>query len=147
MELLVVAVLLAIFAAAVVPSFSGSTDDSKVSAAAAAVKAVQASVDRHYARTGEYPPDIDRAWFQAYKLPNNPYMPAVADRAANLQTISGKIYPTWKSDLRHDHPFWYNTSNGLVRIRVGYQGSESETIELFNRVNGTQVTSWDQEFP
>ena len=147
-ELLVVAVLLAIFAAAIVPSYTGSTDDSKASAAAAAVRAVQASIDRHYARTGEYPPDIDSAWFQAYKLPNNPYMPHAADgAAANVQDIPGKIYPTLKSDVNFSYPFWYNADNGVVRIRVAYQDSDQATLDLFNCVNGTQATGWEQEYP
>ncbi len=145
-ELLIVAIVLAIFAGAVVTNFSDSTNDSRAAAAAAAVRAVQGSIDRHHAVNGSYPADLDRAWFQAYKLPTSPYLTPAADgTVSNVQDIAGKIYPTYKSDLRHDRPFWYNRSNGIVRIRVPYQGNEQATIDLFNRVNGTSVTEWDQE--
>ena len=146
-EVLLVAVVLAVFAASIVPAFSDSTDDSRAAAAAAAVKAVQRAIDRNYALTGEHPANLDAAWFRAYKLPNSPYMAFPDDgEAANMQDIPDKLYPTFKSDLRHEHPFWYNRANGLVRIRVHYQGNREDTIDLFNRVNGTQVTGWDQEF-
>ncbi len=145
-ELLIVAIVLAIFAGAVVTNFSESTSDSRAAAAAAAVRAVQGSVDRYHALNGHYPADLDRAWFQAYKLPSSPYLPPTEDGSvANVQDQADKIYPTWKSDKRHTHPFWYNRTNGLVRIRVLYQGNEQDTIDLFNRVNGTNVTSWDQQ--
>ncbi len=145
-ELLIVAIVLAIFAGAVVTNLSESTNDSRAAAAAAAVRAVQGSIDRHHAIHGSYPADLDRAWFQAYKLPSSPYLPPAADGSVvNVQDQAGKIYPTYKSDLRHDRPFWYNQSNGIVRIRVPYQGNQQDTIDLFNRVNGTNATDWDQE--
>ena len=146
-ELLLVAVILAVFAASIVPVFSRSTEDGRAAAAATAVKAVQRAIDRNYALTGEYPANLDVTWFQAYKLPASPYLPFPSNGlAANAQNIPDKIYPTHKSDDSHDHPFWYNRANGLVRIRVHYLGNREDTIALFNRVNCTKVTAWNQQF-
>ncbi len=145
-ELLLVAVVLSILVSTVVRGLVGTTQDSRAAAAAASVQAVQRSIDRHHAIHGEYPDNLDSAWFQAFKLPESPYLPPADDGAvSNVQDIESKIYPTWKSDKRHNNPFWYNKANGYVRSRVAYQGNDEETLALFNRVNGTNATDWDQQ--
>ncbi|TVQ51647.1 MAG: prepilin-type N-terminal cleavage/methylation domain-containing protein [Phycisphaerales bacterium] len=39
---------------------------------------------------------------------------------------------------------WYNPDNGQVRFRIPEQETAQETIDLFNKVNGTSVTSLGQ---
>ena len=146
LELLLVAVLLAVFAAAILPAFGSTTEDSRHASAASAVKAIQRTIDRHYALEGAFPRRLDGDWFRSSKLPMSPYKGPDAE-SANVQDIDGKIYPTIKIAEDHEAGFWYNRSNGYVRVRVPAQATDAETVALFNRVNGTRVLSLSQINP
>lgn len=54
-ELLVVAVVLAIFAAVVVPEFAGVTDESKVAALKSDLAVLRKAIDLYYQQHGHYP--------------------------------------------------------------------------------------------
>jgi hypothetical protein len=38
--------------------------------------------------------------------------------------------------------FWYNPHNGIFRARVPRQGTRKETLALYNKVNGTNLSHW-----
>ena len=54
-ELLIVVVILAILAAIVVPQFSSSTDEAKISALDSTLANVRSAIDLYYQQHGEYP--------------------------------------------------------------------------------------------
>jgi len=54
-ELLIVVIILAILAAIVVPQFSASTDDAKLSALDSNLAALRSSINYYYQQHGEYP--------------------------------------------------------------------------------------------
>lgn len=54
-ELLIVVIILAILAAIVVPQFSASTDDAKVSSLKATLAGVRSAIDIYYQQHGTYP--------------------------------------------------------------------------------------------
>ena len=146
-ELLIVAVVLAIFAAFVVQSIANTEVDAKISAAQNVTKMVQRKVDEHYARYGEWPQEIPVNWFLGYKLPVNPLEPEHKKTIQNDYDRSNnpfKYHPRTKTTK--NWPFWYNLSNGAFRIRVPEQESDAETLALYNLVNLTNAASLsDQE--
>lgn len=42
---------------------------------------------------------------------------------------------------------WYNAANGGLRLRVPQQATDAAAISLYNRVNGTRITSLAQTTP
>lgn len=42
---------------------------------------------------------------------------------------------------RHQAGLWYNPNNGIFRARVTRQLSDEATLQMYNRVNGTSLTS------
>ena len=60
-ELLIVVIILAILAAIVVPQFSASTDDAKVSSLKATLAGVRSAIDLYYQQHGKYPSAITPA--------------------------------------------------------------------------------------
>ncbi len=142
-EILIVAVLLAIFAAAVVPSLTSHDDDARVAAAFNLVRSIGRQIDRNRDSDGNFPARVEAAWFQGYKLPVNPLHP---DHPNTIQSDtdlsgSGKWHPINKTTVAH--PFWYNPANGAIRIRVPRQATDAETLALYNRANGTNVRAYN----
>ena len=146
-ELLLVAVIVAIFAAIVVPGVLQQEDDVRLAAAQHAVKTIQKAVDREYSRTGQYPSAIDQRWFRNYKHPVNPYNPGFEGVTSNVWGNDGQYHPRWKTVESHDEPFYYNPTNGIVRVRVAEQATNAETLALYNAANSSRVTSLSQTKP
>ena len=146
-ELLIVVVVLAIFAAFVVQSISNTEEEAQISAAQNVTKMVQRKIEEHHARYGEWPQEIPVNWFLGYKLPVNPLEPDHRKTIQNDYDRSNnpfKYHPRTKTT--RNWPFWYNLSNGAFRIRVPEQESDAETLALYNLVNLTQANSMsDQE--
>ncbi len=141
-ELLIVAVLLAIFAAAVVPNLTNHDDDARAAAAFNVVRSIGRQIDRNRDSDGNFPARVEVVWFQGYKLPANPLHPDHHNtiQSDNDQTGSGKWHPIDKTTT--NHPFWYNPANGAIRIRVPRQATDAETLALYNRANGTSVSTY-----
>lgn len=91
-----------------------------------------------------WPEKIDREWFNGPSgVPANPL---VSPERPWVDLASAEEH-----DL--DHPlmkmaadpraagFWYNPALGVVRARVPVLVSDEETLELYNRVNGTRLAS------
>ncbi len=139
-ELLIVAVVLSIFAAVVVPNLSGSDDDARIAAAATAVRAAQRQIDLQFARTGTWPATLSTEWFQGYKLPSNPLFsdPIVGGTIRYSSTNdAGKWHPNNKqTDTRG---FWYNPANGVLRATV--PTAYADGLSIYNTINNANVTA------
>ena len=88
------------------------------------------------------PPEIVReSWFGG-ELPTNslldeqrPWVDLATKAERTLQ------HPIDKAALDGTAArFWYNPANGTVRARVPLQLSDEDTLDLYNRVNGTDLT-------
>lgn len=85
---------------------------------------------------------IQMSWFE--QLPVNnlvashvPWMDVAPESQANL------LNPTRIVADSQLAGFWYNPGRGLVRARVPRQLSEQSTIDLYNKVNSTNLTPED----
>ena len=139
MELLVVVILLAVFAAIIIPNLAGTDDEAKVAAAYKVVRTVSRQIDQNIEPDGSYPANISVEWFQGFKLPINPLHP---DHPRTVQDDIDGVNPNkWQpiGKTSESYPFWYNPSNGAFRIRVPAQATEAETLALYNKVNGTNA--------
>lgn len=74
-ELLVVVVLLAIFAAVVVVNLQGANKEIGVPAARQAIQVISKQIEVYRQVNGNWPTRIEVQWFQNYKLPVNPWVP------------------------------------------------------------------------
>ncbi|MBC8355107.1 MAG: prepilin-type N-terminal cleavage/methylation domain-containing protein [Planctomycetes bacterium] len=91
-------------------------------------------------RRSAYPAAIEPEWFRGSRLPPHPQ----ADTAAatvQVATDAGLSDPVNKVLVGALAPYWYNSQNGEIRVRVGIVGTEAETLAFYNLVNGTSVTS------
>ena len=142
-ELLIVAVVLAIFASIVVPAISGSDDEAMAATAHSVVRSVSRIIDRERGRTGSWPANIDPAWFRGHKLPVNPFVPNhPATIRSNIDPDPTEWHPAEKTTK--NAPFWYNPTNGAFRILVPEQTNRDETVALYNLANGTDVSAlWE----
>jgi prepilin-type N-terminal cleavage/methylation domain-containing protein len=144
-ELMIVIVLLGALAAIVVPLFSVVGDSPRVEVLAANTRAIQIMIARE-STGGGFPPAIDAGWFSSGGLPQH----TLANRAMNVEVVSDAmtvIYPlvkTFDPAVPGDPNAWYNTTNGAFRARVPPQGSDAETIQIFNDSNKTGITALDQ---
>jgi len=60
-----------------------------------------------------------------------------------LSPNPGDLHPVWKT-IRPGSTFWYNPASGIFRGRVDKKLSGMEAVDLYNRVNGTDVTAFNQ---
>lgn len=87
-----------------------------------------------------WPVTIVPDWF-GRKPPRNPFVAAdypwlevASDADANLTD------PPIRQALTRDVAgFWYNPNNGVLRARVGPRVTDADAIDLYNRLNGSNV--------
>jgi hypothetical protein len=92
-------------------------------------------------RRGAYPTTIEPGWFRGGKLPHHPQA-ASGVSTVQVSTDGALFDPANKVLIGTIYaPYWYNSANGEVRVRVGVVGTEAETLEFYNAVNGTTATS------
>lgn len=103
------------------------------------------SVTGHAVERNEFgwPTTASPEWFEAGEAPVN----VMADPGAPWIEIAGP------EDLGLDHPrvrmlvndqtagFWYNPGTGVVRARVPVMVSDDAALELYNRLNASELTS------
>jgi prepilin-type N-terminal cleavage/methylation domain-containing protein len=154
-ELIAVMVVLAILAGVAAPRFFDKTDEAKIAAAKGARAALAQAVLNWKMNDavvnggeGAWPPDLDDI------LQNdggdhllNPWH---ASRM-NIYNIDrggpNKLYmrnKTIESSQNHWGSIWYNPDNGRMMFRVPEQRTTQQTIDLFNEVNQTNITSLRQ---
>jgi prepilin-type N-terminal cleavage/methylation domain-containing protein len=139
-ELVVVVLVLGIIAAVAAPRMFGTVDQAKESSAATLAAIVRDHINLYYAVNGAYPDTIDPASFRGPL--KNPFDPDNPNFAINGGSPT-YVYPSLKT-LPRLYACWYNKVNGQFMVRVPVQESDAATIDLFNRVNSTAVTSLSQ---
>ena len=140
-ELVIVVVIIGVIAAIAVPRISRASDGANEAALRATVRNVASKIEVLYGEEGKYPDDIDPAWFSPGRL-SNPYDPD-HPTPVFVSSKAKQLHPKWKV-IRSGSTFWYNSANGAFRARVDDQLSKSETIDLYNLINGTNITSITQ---
>ncbi len=139
-ELLIVVVILTTLAAGIMPLFFSKTDESKVVTAKTTVRNIQKKIEAQSLINGQWPTDIDNAWFVNRQHPRSPYYPNFQGPSANAVNEPAYSHPRVKTPEEEGHPpFWYNFGNGSFRIRVPEQRTEQQTIELYNAVNDSKI--------
>ena len=149
-EILIVVVILGILAAMVIPQMSSATEEAKVGAAIATRNAIHTALLNYFKDHAEYPPTIDQQWFVSKKLPQNPFATdwtgdSVQEFSSNDLTRRIPEYKKINPSLSYGKPIWYHPRTGDVYLRV--LGVDTDTLTLFNRVNGLDLTSITQDMP
>ncbi|WP_428388648.1 type II secretion system protein [Mucisphaera sp.] len=151
-EILIVVVILGILAAVVIPQFSDAATEAKVAASAANVRAISGRIAVYHAEHGAFPPTIQDEWFVGSV--DSPIGDSLADAVGvDASNNSDKWHTIAKGVPEEGIPeswggiYWYNALNGAFRARVPEQATEQATIDLYNRVNNTSVTSLRQITP
>lgn len=89
-----------------------------------------------------WPVTVDPGWFRG-KLPRNPLVPTrnpwleIADESQHGLSNPRQILVVDGTMAS----FWYNPANGVVRARIGQPVSDRRALELYNRINGTDLDS------
>ncbi len=145
-ELVIVVVILGILAAIAVPRMSQASSGAAAVAAAQTAALIRDVVDRETATEGEIPSDVLPSWFAGNHVPPNPYAPHLTPVVRVSATGDAtKLHPKGKTvDVTPLGAYWYNSANGVFRARVAKQASNSETIDLYNRVNDADITLLNQ---
>lgn len=94
----------------------------------------------------DYPPTIDPAWFgddpprnallSAGLAGERPWLEVARPDQADLTDPPVRIALTTR-----DAAFWYNPALGIVRARVSSNVSDKRALEIYNRINGTNLES------
>jgi len=143
-EILIVVALLGILAMVVIPKYASARDEARVAAVQEILHSVQAKIAQYHVTNDAWPTTIDAAWFAGGELPDNPFDP---DHPIGIKYQGvgkpEKFHPTAKR-INPGGSFWYNPDNGRFRARVDGSGTNAETIELYNLVNGSNLTGLNQ---
>lgn len=136
LELVVVIVIIGVIAAIAIPRVQGFQDRARVNSAAETVRRVNMKIADEFVVGGEFPSSLKPQWFSAGGL-DHPLLPGTT----GVETVADLAleHPdplVWKAG---DEPWWYNSINGLFRARVPPQGTQQDTIVLYNFVNGANV--------
>ena len=141
-ELLIVLVILGALTAIAVRAIRDHAEEARVAAMASVVRTAQSQIDLYCAQHSAYPPTVDPAWFQGEL--SNTWHPAHATPLW-LSPDPVKRYPSNKVLTQASaSTLWYTPFFGRFYARVPAQATDAETIDLFNRVNGTRITALDQ---
>ena len=91
-------------------------------------------------RTG-YPLDVPTEWFN-HELPRNPLVPHEQPWLDIAEPSDTSVNPQDPVIYGPDQAgIWYNPESGILRARVMPQFSDTQTLSLYNRINGTSLTS------
>lgn len=120
--------------------------DGQVDAARQAAQRLERAI-RIQAATGKtpingrgWPETVEPAWF-GDDPPLNPFIPVgrpwVEVASEDEEALTDP--PIRQSVTRDLAMFWYNPANGLVRARVGPMISDQRAVDVYNRINGSNV--------
>lgn len=158
-ELVVVIVVLAILGGVAIPTLFNTSDKAREATAAGnratlAAALNQFRLDRAASGSAAWPATLDlvldtrqgEQFFNPYRLPNQPvYLPEPGNSATKwhvqIKTVEQRMTSQYKGCI------WYNNVNGAMRFCVARQANNAQTIALYNRVNGSNVTSINQTGP
>jgi prepilin-type N-terminal cleavage/methylation domain-containing protein len=159
-EVVAVIVILAVLGGVAITRFYDYRDRARLSAAKAARGALASAIHQWSmnaqvnAPPGSppgpiYPPNLDdildtqdgNHLLNPYHDPRMPVYNidngAVTKVYVQNKTIEAAVPNGWGS-------IWYNPNNGRMMFRIPEQPTDQETLDLFNEVNGTSVTSLNQ---
>ncbi len=142
-ELLIVVIILAIIAGVAIPRVNNERTEATVSSLMANVNLVGMTVEYHKHRSndGDWPEVVDTAWFSSQRYPYHPDRPDAVPKVQNVDT-PGETHPASKVlSVASAGAYWYNAANGQFRSRVRDMGDASVTLEMYNRVNQSSLTS------
>ena len=137
-ELVIVVLVLGILGSIAVSRASYSYKESIKVTLQTNLDAIYDTVELH--SRGSFPSAIESKWFRGGKLPRHPQA-ASGVGTVQVATDANRMNPTSKVLIGSLAPYWYNSQNGEVRARVGVVGTEAETLEFYNEVNGTNASS------
>ncbi|MDA1054859.1 MAG: type II secretion system protein [Planctomycetota bacterium] len=137
-ELVIVVLILGILGTVAASRATYSYQDSVQVTLQANLDAIYDAIDLN--RRGALPATIEPGWFRGGHLPRHPQA-ASGVSTVQVSTTAGVTDPVNKVLTGIYAPYWYNSQNGEVRVRVGIVGTEAETLVFYNTVNGTSVTS------
>ena len=158
-ELIVVIVILAVLSGVAIPKYFNYRDKARESTAAANRAALSTAINQwrsHSALSGTltWPATLDLVletsqgdeFFNPYRLPNQPiYLPDPDNSATKwhpqVKTVEERMQSSYKGCI------WYNNDNGAVRFCVARQSTQQASLALYNRVNGSRVTGYNQTTP
>lgn len=136
-EVLIVVVIIGILATIVVPQFSDASHEANAATLKSTLTSLRTLIDvgYHRATPPAYPATVDSSWFSAgpgLTHPENTFgVPAV-----EVDSTPNRTHPPDKVlDGSSAGAFWYNPTNGLIRARVAYVGSDAATLAYYNEVN------------
>ncbi|MEM1446094.1 MAG: prepilin-type N-terminal cleavage/methylation domain-containing protein [Planctomycetota bacterium] len=147
-ELTIVVLILSILAAMVIPKISSGTDESRTSATAATVKSVNTMIQYEINdpdNGGAIPATVDPGWFANNQLPVHPWDESYSGTRVEIDATATaqQTHPTFKT-FRGTGVFWYNPRNGRFRALIPDQGDANANLDLYNAVNASAITAWDQ---
>lgn len=143
-ELLIVVVILSTLASIVAPNFYSLGDRGKITAANTTVQNIQKKITAYRTLNDHWPTDIDNSWFIHKKYPRSPFATNYTGNTINVNDSPAKWHPRFKT-LGQYPPFWYCRGNGSFRIRVPAQATDTETLELYNSANMSNVTNLNSQ--
>lgn len=134
-EILIILVLMGIVALLVIPTLSDAAHETEIATLAACVKAVQAKIEEHRMRHGDWPETISPNWFAGDRLPEHPGN-CFGATAIQIEYAPGKAHPAFKV-LKSGVAvaYWYNPAGGAFRARVTDQGTAAKTLDAYNSIN------------
>ncbi len=139
-EVLIVIVIIGILAVVIIPQFANASDDGRHAVASQITRTVQRQIANYHIEHGSYPTTIPDNWFHPPGLPPNPYN--TGDWGLVVQNISGKTELKYKHTKSQPDIYWYNLPNGHFHMRVPWQGSNEDTLKLYNRVNHCDAVNY-----
>lgn len=89
-----------------------------------------------------WPETVDPAWFgddpplNAFIPPGRPWVEVASEEEDTLTDP-----PIRQSVTRDLAMYWYNPATGVVRARVGPMISDRRAVDVYNRINGTSVST------
>jgi len=144
-ELVIVIMILGILMAVAVPALVTVVDNANVKATRATVRTIRDKIATYRMSNCEYPDTIQPEWFSNGRLPPNPFKPDHPILQIDSSGNKDKLHPIYKiiqDNPSHGQGFWYNPLNGAFRARVPYQKTDAATLDLYNEVNGADVTGY-----
>ena len=144
-EMLIVISVLGILAALVYPYVAVGKEEAQASAASSTLESLRKQISLYHAERGAFPTGIPNDWFAGGKKPTNPFSgEQVATVEVETSKDAARTEPADKIVTAGTPPIWYNPANGAVRMRVNSQKTAAETVALYNRINGSQISALNQ---
>jgi len=136
-EVVVVVLILGILASVAVSQASYSYYDTMVVTLQGNLDAIYDAMDAN--SPGEPPATISGSWFRSGNIPRHPQGDGLA--SIQIDSTANKLHPVSKVIATGLAPYWYNPTNGIVRVRVGSIGNDADTLTLYNVVNDSNETN------